>query len=165
MDEIWQRYSNGEALYADSNKVNNGKAFTTICGNTVYGGGGIMPNVFVPIDTSAYPPAVNRLMVDGRFSSFVYRYYLQHKQQILSYKSADDYNKRFSATDDMWNQFTGFAMRDSVNVQAISPSQKQSLEERLKAYLARFRWRNYGFYQVLNQDDPVVVRAMAELKK
>lgn len=165
MDEIWQRYSNGEALYADSNKINNGKAFKTICGNTVYGGGGIMPNVFVPIDTSAYPISVNRLLVDGRFSNFVFRYYLQHKQQILSYKSADDYNKHFTSSGDMWNQFAGFAMRDSVNLQTLAPSHKQSLEERLKAYLARFRWRNEGFYQVLNNDDPVVVRAEAELKK
>src|SRR6186997_530842 len=47
MDEIWQRYSNGEALYADSNKVSKGEAFKTNCGKILYGGGGIMPNIFV----------------------------------------------------------------------------------------------------------------------
>src|SRR6185503_15870339 len=51
MDEIWKRYQNSEAMYADSNKFQKGVAFPTNCGDTLYGGGGIMPNVFVPIDT------------------------------------------------------------------------------------------------------------------
>ena len=165
MDEIWQRLANGEALYADSNKVNHGKVFKTNCGKIVYGGGGIMPDVFVPIDTSGYPAAVSRLVFDGRFSNFVYRYYLEHKSQIDGYKSADDYEQHFVNLDNMWNLFADYALSDSVDVRAVSPKQKETLKERLKAYLARFKWRNYGFYQVLNHDDPVVVRALQELKK
>ena len=49
-----ERQSNGELLYADSNKVMKGKYFITACKDTVYGGGGIMPNVFVPIDTTIF---------------------------------------------------------------------------------------------------------------
>src|SRR6185503_1526890 len=69
MDEIWQRYSNGEALYADSNKVSKGEAFKTNCNKMVYGGGGIMPDIFVSIDTSAFPSDVNRFL-DGHFNNF-----------------------------------------------------------------------------------------------
>ena len=165
MDEIWQRFSNGEALYADSNKVNHGKAFKTNCGKIVYGGGGIMPDIFVPLDTATYPSAVNRLVIDGRFNNFVYRYYLQHKSQMETYKSADDYEKHFINLDDIWNRLVNYASDDSIDLNMLSEKQKNALKERLKAYLARFKWRNYGFYQVLNQDDPVVVRALEELKK
>ena len=165
MDEIWQRYSNGETLYADSNKVNHGKAFKTNCGKVVYGGGGIMPDIFVPIDTSAYPIEVNRLLIDGRFNNFVYRYYLEHKSQIGAYKSADDYEQHFVNLDDMWNQLSNYALKDSIDLTTVSAKQKNALKERLKAYLARFKWRNYGFYQVQNHDDPVVVKALEELKK
>src|SRR5205085_11181615 len=42
MDEIWERYQNGEAMYADSNKIHKGAPFVTTCGDTLYGGGGIM---------------------------------------------------------------------------------------------------------------------------
>jgi carboxyl-terminal processing protease len=145
--------------------VKHGKAFRTNGGKIVYGGGGIMPDIFVPIDTSVYPAAVNRLLIDGRFNNFVYRYYLQHKSQIGTYKSADDYEEHFVNLDDIWNQFANYSLKDSVDLASLSAKQKNALEERLKAYLARFKWRNYGFYQVLNHDDPVVIRALEELQK
>ncbi|RYF85020.1 MAG: PDZ domain-containing protein, partial [Chitinophagaceae bacterium] len=81
MDEIWERYSNGEALYADSNKIHNGKEFKTPSGHIVFGGGGIMPDFFVPIDTSTYPISINRLFTSGGVNSFVYTYYLQHRKE------------------------------------------------------------------------------------
>jgi carboxyl-terminal processing protease len=164
MDEIWQRYSNGESLYADSNKVHVGKAYQTTGGDTVYGGGGIMPNVFVAIDTSTYPALVNRMLLDGRFNSFVYSWYLQHKQQMDSYTSSSDYLLRFNQLDDMWNSFVGFAAKDKIDLTTLTLAQKQSLQKRLEAYLARFRWRNTGFYQVLNSEDPVVLKALEVLK-
>lgn len=162
MDEIWQRYSNGEALNADSNKINTGKQYKTNSGKIVYGGGGIMPDIFVPLDTAVI--AVNRLL-DGRFTNFVYRFYLQHKPQMESYKSAEDYNHRFGNTGEMWNQFVNYVSKDSVDINTISEKQKAFLQERMKAYLARFRWRNYGFYEVSNNNDPVVLRALEELNK
>jgi carboxyl-terminal processing protease len=165
MDEIWKRYSNGEALYADSNKISNGKQYKTNGGKIVYGGGGIMPDIFVPIDTSTYPAVVNRLLLDGSFNNFVYRYYLQHKKQLDAYTSATDYALRFNSANDIWNQFVNYMAKDSVDLQNISARQKEALQERLEAYLARFKWRNYGLYQVLNSDDPVVKRALEELKK
>ncbi len=164
MDEIWQRYSNGESLYADSNKVSKGKAFTTNGGKTVYGGGGIMPDIFVGLDTSSYPSSVNRMLIDGRFNNFVYTYYLQHKSQIDAFTSATDYVQRFSYMNDMWNAFILYAA-DPAALNAISAKQKETLQRRLEAYLARFRWRNNGYYQVLNSDDPVVQKAVEILKK
>ena len=79
MDEIWERFSNGEALYADSNKINNGKTYVTPAGDTLYGGGGIMPDRFVPIDTATYPAGISRLFANGSVNSFVYTYYLKNK--------------------------------------------------------------------------------------
>jgi carboxyl-terminal processing protease len=165
MDEIWQRYSNGEALYADSNKVSKGKEYKTNGGKIVYGGGGIMPDIFVALDTSSYPSAINRILLDGSFNNFVYKYYLQHKTQMDAFSSATDYVQRFSYADDMWNQFVNFIPKDSVDLRILSAKQKETLQKRLEAYLARFRWRNTGLYQVLNSDDPVIKKAMEELKK
>jgi carboxyl-terminal processing protease len=165
MDEIWERFSNGEALYADSNKVNNGKNYITPAGDTVYGGGGIMPDRFVPIDTATYPLGVNRLFANGSFNSFVYTYYLRNKTQVDQYTSANDYVQRFSQLDQMWDQFVIYAKKDSVKLDTASIKQKESLQKRLEAYLARFRWRNDGYFQVLNNEDAVVKRALEELKK
>jgi carboxyl-terminal processing protease len=164
MDEIWERYSNGQALYADSNKVHNGKYFITPAGDTVYGGGGIMPDYFVPIDTATYPAGVNRLFASGIFNNFVYSYYLDHRDYISRYNSAGEYARQFDQLEPMWEQFVNYAKKDSVDLNNLSDKQKQSLQKRLEASLARFRWRNSGMYQVLNDDDAVVAKALEEMK-
>jgi len=165
MDEIWDRYSNGEALYADSNKVNNGKNYVTPSGDTVYGGGGIMPDLFVPIDTATYPSGINRLFVNGSFNSFVYTYYLKNKTRVDQYSSAGDYVQRFDQSKVMWDQFVNYVKKDSVILDSLTAQQKESLQKRLEAFLARFKWRTDGFYQVMNNDDTVVKKALEELKK
>ncbi|MBK5272348.1 MAG: carboxyl-terminal protease, partial [Bacteroidia bacterium] len=165
MDELWNRYSNGELLYADSNKVNTGKQYKTLSGKIVYGGGGIMPDIFVSIDTSSYPAKVNRLLIDGNFNGFVYNYYLQHRKQVDQYISADDYAQHFNKSNEMWQGFVNYVAKDSINLNTVSAKEKETLELRLKAYLARFRWRNSGFYHVINNDDVVVKKALEELSK
>lgn len=166
MDEIWERYSNGEALYADSNKINNGKEFKTPSGHIVFGGGGIMPDFFVPIDTSTYPISINRLFTSGSFNSFVYTYYLQHRKEIDQFASASDYIRRFGQFNQMWGEFVRYAAtRDSVNLSGLTVRQQETLQRRLEAFLGRFRWRNTGYFQVLNHDDAVITKALEEVKK
>lgn len=165
MEELFERESHGELLYADSNKIANGQKFETAGGKVVYGGGGIMPDVFVPIDTATYPVGINTLLLNGSFSNFVYLYYLRNKQLIDKYTSANDYMQRFDRLEEMWQQFVDYATSQSVNLRSVSAKQKEGLQKRLEAYLARFRWRNNGYYNVLNADDPVVKKAMEELHK
>ena len=165
MDEIWQRYSDGEVLYADSNKITNGKQYKTRSGKIVYGGGGIMPDIFVPLDTSHYSRSVSRALVDGSFNNFVYDYYLQHKNEIQQYKDATDYTEHFNKENEMWDQFVRYETKDSLDIKNVSSKDKDLLQKRLKAYLARFRWRTSGFYQVLNLDDRAIQKALEELAK
>ncbi|ULT42869.1 hypothetical protein KRR40_04785 [Niabella defluvii] len=80
MDEVWERYATGQLYYADSNKISNGKVYKTNGGRTVYGGGGIMPDVFVGLDTSNYSREINMLFLNGSFNDFVFHYYLDNKK-------------------------------------------------------------------------------------
>ena len=163
MDDLWNRYSNGELLYADSNKVNTGKHYKTRSGKIVYGGGGIMPDIFVPIDTIRYQQTISKLLVDGNFNNFVYNYYLQHRQQVDQYANAADYVQHFNNTNEMWDGLVNSAFKDSINLKTVSANEKAFLQKRLKALLARFRWRNPGFFQVLNSDDIVIKKAAEQL--
>jgi carboxyl-terminal processing protease len=165
MDEIWHRYETGEMLYADSNKIENGHAYKTLIKKrTVYGGGGIMPDIFVPIDTNSIQRSITRLYLDGSFNNFVYNYYIAHLGQFKQYNAPADFSKQYNASD-AWNQLVGFAKKDSVDLRVISDKDKIDVERRLKAYLARFIWRTEGFYEVLNQDDPVVEKAIQAIEK
>ncbi len=165
MDEVWNRYSSGEAIYADSNKVQNGPVFTTPGGHTVFGGGGIMPDIFVPIDTATYPAKVNGLFVDGSFNRFVYTYYLKNRKLVDAYPSAAAYSIGFDKLESMWQEFIVYARQSAVDLGSLSAQQQQTIQRRLKAYLGRFRWRNNGYLEILNEGDKMLQVAINELKK
>jgi carboxyl-terminal processing protease len=165
MDELWERYSNGELLSADSNKINNGQEFKTLSGKVVYGGGGIMPDHFVPLDTNGYQRRVNTLIAGGGFNAFVYNYYLTNRDQLSKYKDATAYEKQFNGEESMWAGLVNYAAKDSIDISGVTGKEKESLEQRLKALLARYRWRSTGYYQVLNANDAMVLKALETIRK
>ncbi|MEO7924285.1 MAG: S41 family peptidase [Chitinophagaceae bacterium] len=159
MDELWDRYSSGEMISADSVKVhNNGKKFTTNCRDTLYGGDGITPTVFVPLDTSRAQQQLLRILSSTSFSNFVYTYYLQHKQQVDQYKTSSEYVSGFNGAM-IWDYMMTQAP-DSLKPKITGAEEKVLIQHRMKALLARYRWRNSGFYQVLNSDDKVIKKAV-----
>lgn len=166
MDDLWERFNSGEMVSFDSIKNHNGgKKFYNSCKDTLFGGDGITPGIFIPLDTTLYHQQLSGLLTGSSISSFVYNYYLQHKQQMDVYTSSEDYTKNFTATDDMWNGWLKAAVADSINLSSLNGRKKELLQTRLKALLARFRWRNTGFYRVLNNDDMAVQKALETIKK
>ncbi|NOT50639.1 MAG: S41 family peptidase [Chitinophagaceae bacterium] len=163
MDELWERHSTGELRFKDSNKVNNGKVFLTVCKDTVYGGGGIMPDIFVSIDTILYGKQLNNLIAGSNLGSFAYYYYLKNKKQMEQYKSATDFTRRFNAAD-LWNDFIK-QPGNSIEAGLIKGREKELIQQRLKAILARYKWRGAGYYEVLNSDDVVIQKALEKIKQ
>lgn len=165
MDEVWDRYATGQLYYADSNKVNTGKTFKTKGGRTVYGGGGIMPDVFVGLDTSNYSREINKIFLNGSFNDFVFHYYLDNKKILDPYSDPQVYAREFDPSKEMWLRFTNWVKKDSVNLSGVPAFEKQRVEERMEAQLARFKWRDSGFYQVMNTKDSVVLKALEVIRK
>ncbi len=159
-NDIIERYEHGELVNADSNKIMNGKAFKTSKGRTVYGSGGIMPDVFVPFDTSALSNTLADLYTSNTMSNFVYRYYIEHKNEFKTYNSAITFAENFSNEELVWNELVSFAASDSLNLGTLAPKEKLLAQRRLKALLARLPWRANGFYQVLNMKDVTVQKAL-----
>ncbi|MFL5789214.1 MAG: S41 family peptidase, partial [Flavisolibacter sp.] len=165
MEEIYDRFKNGDRQAADSLQYATGKIYKTVGGRIVYGGGGINPDIFVPIDTSINATTVAKLYLEGRFNNFVYKYYIDHASLFQQYKTPGDFSAHYTNTDDPWKQLVDFAEKDSINLNNIPESDKESIKEQIKAYLARLKWRTEGFYEVYNQFDPVIKKAKEVLEK
>ncbi|HEX2608980.1 MAG TPA: S41 family peptidase [Flavisolibacter sp.] len=165
MEELYDRYENGEMLTADSIHFSKDKTFKTAGGRTVYGGGGITPDVFVPIDTSLYTRSVTKLYLDGRFNNFVYKYYIDHTGQFDQYKTPSQFASQYQNLSAPWNDLVSFAMKDSIYLQKIPDSDKANIQEKIKAFLARLKWRTQGFYEVNNYYDPMIKKAKEILSK
>jgi carboxyl-terminal processing protease len=165
MEELRERYEMGETINPDSMHLSTEKKYKTSNGRTVYGGGGITPDVYVPVDTSAFTHNVTRLYLDGRFNAFVYNYYISHLPEFSQYKTPADFAARFQNTQDAWQALVKYAVKDSIFLENVPAVDKKNIEQRIKAYLARLKWRSQGFYEVFNTFDPIFQKGKETITK
>ncbi|WP_333818702.1 S41 family peptidase [Ohtaekwangia sp.] len=158
--DIVSRYNHGEFFHADSIKFNDSLKYTTPNGRTVYGGGGIMPDYFVPLDTSLNSHYLNELYTSTSIQEFTFGYAEVHKEE-LEKKGYEDYLKNFVVTDKMINELVKIGERNKVK-----PNQKELRDKRklfqvhVKAQIARKLWGNDGFYPVFNETNEVFMQAI-----
>ncbi len=165
LEEIADRYENGEVNHLDTNKVANGKIYKTQCGDTVYGGGGISPKIFVGLDTGSLHRNVSRLYLTGSLNNFMYNYYIQHMDEINKFNTSEDFTANYNDLEKVWQELVRYAAKDSIDLSMVSAADKDYLQKRIKAQLARYKWRSRGFYEVLNADDPAIKKALDALEK
>lgn len=164
--ELYDRYQHNSLVNADSNKYNIGQAFKTSGGRTVYGGGGINPDVFVPIDTSLKTfPQLSQLFAANTVPLFAYRYCVDHPQVFSAYSSGKDFAMRYTITPELWNAFTAAAQKDGISLNTLTGKQQQFIRERLKLAIARQLWRAEGYFEAINEQDQVFKAALEITRK
>jgi len=164
-DEIADRYTDGEMTSADSIKQDSSKAFKTVGGRTVYGNGGITPDIFVPLDTSMFDKSLYNIYMGHALPDFAYNFYLQHETLLNGYKTIGDFKTNFNITDEYWNQFITFLPKDSITLEKTTPALRKELSTHIKAYIARQLWRSEGYFELENIDDKTIQKAVDVLKK
>lgn len=165
-EDIANRYSHGEFLNRDSIRpVDSSLQFKTPGGKVVYGGGGIMPDVFIPFDTTRYSDVLTELYNRNVFGDYVYQYYTANATEFSGYKDASAFNREFQVSDKMLAGFRTLAAEAGVNMTRATAKDNEEIRPRIKALLARQRWRSEGFYEVSNAGDPVIERAVKELQE
>jgi carboxyl-terminal processing protease len=162
-DEVLERFNNGEMIYQDSIHAPQGPAFKTNAGRSVYGGGGITPDIFVPFDTTSFSAALTPLFYNQEFGKFIYHYYISNKAYFDQFKNPSDFAGRYQDTRTAWNELVSYTGTDSL--QNVTEKDKLEIEKRIKTWMARQIWRMDGYYQVNNLYDQVVQRALQELRK
>ena len=132
----------------------------------VYGGGGIMPDIFVPYDTAGFVSDVTSLFRKNTFGKFIYVYYTSNKSFFDQFSSPADFAQRFTQTETALQALGDYAKKDSVDFSAPSLPVRDQLElqRRIKTWMARQIWRMDGFYQVNNIVDKTVQKAIESLR-
>ena len=85
--------------------------------------------------------------------------------EINKYSSPQDFTANFNNLETMWQELVGYAAKDSIDLSQVPVADKDYLQKRIKAQLARYKWRAKGFYEVLNVDDPAIKKALEILEK
>ena len=160
--DIYERYTGGEIFSADSVKLNREDVHHTRSGRIVYGGGGIMPDVFVPMDTtraSAFYIACNRKATQMRFAADMFDKYRNQLREIDSYEGMDAFLRRI----DVPGQFRQYALRrDGITVKDDEYADTLPyLEPQLNALVARYsKLGENAFYKYYLPVDNTVTAAL-----
>jgi carboxyl-terminal processing protease len=163
--EIIDRFHNGKLVNADSNRLSNGKTYTTAAGKKVYGGGGITPDIFIALDTTRFDTTLSDLYGRNTMGKFAYRYFIGHRQQLDKFPNPAAYASGFQVDDALVDELVSFAKSDSVQIGTLETGSRNILRDALKRLIARQIWRTEGYFTVANTDDPMVSRAKEEMAK
>lgn len=164
-EELITRYKHGEFSSADSIHFVDSLSYTTPGGKKVYGGGGIMPDVFVPVDTSYESDFLNSVSATGMLNEFSYDYVDHNRNELQKYASAKDFNNRFNSKA-LMKDFVDYTVKKGVKASASSIQHSSLLiEVQLNALIARLIWQNEGMYPILQQVDPAFKKALQVINK
>lgn len=162
--DIIDRYNRGEMFSLDSIKFDESLQFTTLNGRKVYGGGGIMPDIFVPNDTSGITSYYINVANAGLLQKFAFDYVDSNREALKSKASAEDLIKSLPSDDVLLRQFVNFAARNGVQARWYYINISHDLiVNQLKALIARDALGYNAYFEIVNRMDSNVLRAVSEL--
>jgi carboxyl-terminal processing protease len=161
-NDFSHRYARGEFQVSDSIHFPDSLKFTTAGGRIVYGGGGIMPDKFVPIDTSGFSPYF--MKVRTQIYSFAMNYTENNRNTLRKFMEADEL-ERFLDRQGLLDKFISYASSRGIaeNSEELQTS-KSLIHTQLKAYIARNILDNRGFYPIWEQIDSTLLYAIKYLE-
>lgn len=163
--DLMQRMLDGELETPDSIRNNDSLRFETTAGRTVFGGGGITPDIFVPFQTEERTPWFVRVANRGLIYRFSFDYADTHRETITQFQDADEFIQQFTVTGSILNEFRDFTTENTIEfVPADFRASKQLIETQIKAYIGRNIFGNEAFFPVINKHDDTIARALEALR-
>ncbi len=158
--DIMKRYKHGEFFTADSVKFNDSLKFKTLNGRTVYGGGGIMPDYFVPLDTVLNSHYLNDLYNTNSIAEYTFNYVEEHKAELQK-MGYDHFYKDFVVTDAMLASLASTGKRNGAEPDDKDlRKNKKVFQVHVKAHIARKIWNNNGFFPIFNETNEILQQSI-----
>lgn len=164
-NDLFERFEHGEALSVDSIKLNKSLIFKTVGGRDVYGGGGIMPDIFVPNDTAGVNNYYRKVFNAGLLNRFAFKFCDENRATLTKAKNVTELMKLMPSDWQLINRFADFAAKNGVPSQWSYINQSYTrIVTQLKALIARDILGIPGYYEISNTTDPTVDRAVVTIQ-
>ena len=161
--DLIERFNHGELMNADSIHFPDSlKVQTKKLGRTVYGGGGIMPDYFVPIDTTLYTDYHRNLVAKGAVIKFTMKFIEGHRKELANkYKKFESFNEKFIIDDDMLATLREMGEKEGVKFNEEQYQKSLPLiKTQLKALIARDLWDMNEYFRVMNTTNESIQKAL-----
>lgn len=153
--DFTERIKNGELLYADSVHYDLSQTYKTPKGKIVYGGGGISPDYFVPIDTLEFNEKISQAIKSNRIKEYIAEYAQRNKNTLLEL-GFEHFSKNWQISE---------AMMSLIIPEKLENSEMLYLKSYAKTYLAKILWGAEASFKIRNQNDKIFLRALQVLEK
>lgn len=166
--DLLNRYNHGELMHADSIHFPDSLKFTTKrLGRIVYGGGGVMPDFFVPIDTTQYTDWHRNIVAKGIVINSTTKYIEKHRKKLQNkYKNFENYYKSFKIDEDFLTEIRNLAEKEGIAFKEDEYERALPLiKTQLKALIARDLWDMNEYFQVMNETDQCIKQALKVLQE
>lgn len=160
--DIEERFNHGELMHRDSIKLADSTLYRTLrLARPVYGGGGILPDAFVGLDTTENSKYYRNVVAKGVLNRFVIDYVDEHRKEIKKrFRNDDAFVKGFEVTDEMLSQLKDMADKDKIDFNEEEFKRSRPLFcMSIKALIARDIYDNASYFKVYNSHDPIFRRA------
>lgn len=166
--DLLNRFDHGELVSADSIHLDSTKVYKTLVERrTVYGGGGIMPDIFVPLDTTTYTPYYRALSRNNLITEASLRYADEHRKELKrKYKDFEQYMERYEVPDELTESIVGKAKEKKIEPKDDAEREKTlpDLRFMLKALVAYNVWDRNEYFRIINTRSDIVKRALQEIQ-
>lgn len=165
-EDYHERLLSGELHFADSVRFPDSLKFTTPGGKVVYGGGGIMPDVFVPLDSAMEVTWITELAYTGALRSFVFEYLDKNRERLTYIRDYDAFLSGFNVDSGMLRDLIKFAGEEGVVVPPdLNSGLSEGMKVEVKAQFARQIFGEEAYYQVILNNDPDALKALEILNQ
>ncbi len=163
--DLLDRWEHGELFSADSIHLKDSTVYYTKSGRKMYGGGGIMPDVFVGRDTTLNTPWYNRCVNMAYTYQFAYKYTDEHRKQLNKYKDWQSLEK-YLLSQNVLREFVAFAKEKGIEPDEAQIQKSRPLMTRLlNAYIVRNILGDEGFFPLFERDDEITKKAIEVLSE
>lgn len=163
-NELIARYERGEFFYQDSIHQDGEKYYTNL-GRVVYGGGGIMPDIFIPVDTSAMTSYYKEAAYTGLISQFAFAYTDENRQRLSSFNDVKAVEK-FLRKENLLERFARFGEEHDLKRRNLMLLKSKTLfEENIFGSIIYNARDIQDYLQFLNEEDPAVLKAIEVLRE
>ena len=165
--DLVNRFKNGELLHADSIHFPDSLRYQTLnLKRTVYGGGGIMPDIFVPLDTARFTDLHRKLVARGVVNKTCVQYIDKNRADLKKkYPTFEKFKKEYEVDEEMLKSMITLAEKEKIKIDTIQYNTSKSLLMlQLKALVARDLWEMNEYYQIMDSDNESLLKAVQILQ-
>ena len=155
-----KRYENGELFHQDSSAVPSKLIFRTAAGRSVFGGGGIYPDIFVAADSLLLSPPFQNVLKSNAFIEYSMDFTERNRKDLEGYENADELLKDQQLAMKIRDGFMAYLIDNGIITEELDRSYDPAIQRQALAFVARNIWDDRSYHKVMNMNQAIIEKAM-----